>query len=68
MKRIDRHLLGSFAGAWVAASVFFVGLYLVIHFFNQIVGIVFDDDLDRVQHGQHAGGTLVQVLAQAVFE
>lgn len=36
MKRLDRYLLRSFFTAWLAAFVFFTGMYLVIHFFNKM--------------------------------
>ena len=39
MKRLDRYILGSFLVAWTAATTFFAGMYLVIHFFNKIGGM-----------------------------
>ncbi len=35
MKKIDRYILGGFLLAWAAAVIFFIGMYLLIHFFNK---------------------------------
>lgn len=39
MKLLDRYVLKAFLGAWLVASVFFAGMYLVIHFFSKLDGI-----------------------------
>jgi lipopolysaccharide export system permease protein len=36
MKRIDRYILASFLWAWLVAFCFFIGMYLIIHFFNKL--------------------------------
>lgn len=35
MKRLDRYVLGLFVSGWSVATVFFVGMYMLIHFFNK---------------------------------
>lgn len=55
MKRIDRLVLGGFAGAWCASLLFFTGMYLVIHFFNRIPNLA-----EASRHFEAAGMTPIQ--------
>ena len=36
MKRFDRYILGVFGISWAVSMVFFLGMYVVIHFFNRM--------------------------------
>ncbi len=47
------------------------GVFRIVHgleLFDPVVGVVLDDDLERVQHGHDARGAAIQVLADAVLE
>ena len=39
-----------------------------VHLFHVALGIVIDHNLQRVQHGHHAGRALVQILADEVLQ
>ena len=50
MKRLDRYLLSGFFWAWLAATVFFAGMYLIVHFFNKL------GDMDEATEAFRANG------------
>ena len=38
------------------------------HFFHLALGVIRDDDLERIQHSHDAGRSLIQIFAQAMLE
>ena len=53
---------------FVGAGIFLLGIVVHIHHFHLVGGIVGDDHLHGIEHGAHAVGALIEVVANGVFK